>query len=359
MIEAANVAVIALTTTLPGHGGLGPPTVFWSVIGASAFTIAASVCVPWGALVARGGLAGRPLRVASGLWLVLTTAELSVLVAISGGDRSLFFPFVVELMVVWAVSSAPHRLTRLAGDVVLGGGYLAASLSAAVDPARLSIQMVVVAITAVIADTIGGELLGAVDSLARQRRLAEHAATHDQLTGLLNRAGLLEALRQTMTDTRRTMVCYVDLDAMKHLNDRFGHRVGDQLLVVVAERLCHAVRPEDHVGRLGGDEFAVVVPDPGDPTVLAVRLLAHIGEPIFLAGAIYHPHASIGVSMAGDATDPEVLLDWADIAMYQAKHGGGHRVAFSEAPARSEGAVQGQICEGSGHAPLRQPEHHC
>ena len=99
-----------------------------------------------------------------------------------------------------------------------------------------------------------------------QRKQAEqqirHVAEHDGLTGLLNRTAFLQALQAAATDVHRSgrgfAVLYVDLDGFKPVNDRYGHAVGDQLLVWVARQLTQAAREDDVVARLGGDEFALL-----------------------------------------------------------------------------------------------------
>ncbi|GAB7189612.1 EAL domain-containing protein [Kineococcus sp. NUM-3379] len=154
-----------------------------------------------------------------------------------------------------------------------------------------------------------------------------HRSTHDALTGLPNRALLLDRARNALGRLARTPgrvgVLLVDLDRFKPVNDTFGHDAGDRLLVEVAQRLRHTVRPEDTVARLGGDEFVVLCENlDGDLAGLEVagRIAAAFAEPVDLQGHRLAPAASIGVATSTDpAQDADGLLRDADAAMYQAK----------------------------------------
>jgi diguanylate cyclase (GGDEF)-like protein/PAS domain S-box-containing protein len=163
-------------------------------------------------------------------------------------------------------------------------------------------------------------------------RDAQHRALHDPLTGLPNRVLLLDRLGQACARLRRSggrlLVMFVDLDRLKHVNDTWGHEMGDDLLVQIGRRLDQAVRPDDTVARLGGDEFVVVCPDIGDSqmhTELPARLLETLARPIPLGRATVAVTASIGVVVARDQADPAEMLRRADSAMYRAKRAGGNR----------------------------------
>ena len=168
------------------------------------------------------------------------------------------------------------------------------------------------------------------DLLALQRQL-HHQAFHDALTGLPNRLLLLDRAEQLLSRARRDAgsvvpVLFLDIDGFKHVNDSYGHAVGDTLLKTVAARLTGALRECDTVARLGGDEFVILL-DPTAPMVgpelVAERVLAAVREPIALNGLSEKSlsiSASIGITKGPHTTADELLHD-ADIALYRAKEG--------------------------------------
>jgi len=159
---------------------------------------------------------------------------------------------------------------------------------------------------------------------------ARHAATHDHLTGLADRALFHDRVERALLDGRRrsrsTAICFLDLDGFKGVNDTYGHAAGDALLVEVAARIRRTVRETDSVSRIAGDEFAVLLRDLDDPSV--ATLIAEA-----LVAALEHPHAfethhltvgvSIGIALApAHGTAAGELLKAADLAMYRAKRQG-------------------------------------
>lgn len=163
--------------------------------------------------------------------------------------------------------------------------------------------------------------------LVESTQHANHVALHDPLTGLPNRALLFERLVSAMNRSRRTgslvAIIYIDLDTFKAVNDTFGHRVGDELLMNVAQRLTALLRPGDTVARLGGDEFAVLcddIADASDLEPIAARVDDAFRAPFDVSTGPVEMRASIGISI-GDRTSmsPEHLLEQADMAMYRAK----------------------------------------
>ncbi len=192
---------------------------------------------------------------------------------------------------------------------------------------REAAVMVITAVAVVIA------LMLSTTSELRRRREAEeallHQAAHDALTGLPNRTLFRERLEQAAARTRRTRepmaVLFIDVDDFKHVNDRLGHAVGDELLLAIAERIRTTVRTTDTAARLGGDEFAVLLEDVSD--IDAVRYVAHallesLRQPVPVSGAQLPIHVSIGVAISYGDSDPDVLLRNADVAMYRAKNQG-------------------------------------
>jgi diguanylate cyclase (GGDEF)-like protein/PAS domain S-box-containing protein len=158
-----------------------------------------------------------------------------------------------------------------------------------------------------------------------ERRLA-HRALHDALTERPNRVLLRDRIEGALARAHRNgtavAVLFLDLDRFKPLNDSRGHAVGDQVLQVIAQRLCEAVRPDDTVARFGGDEFVIVCHDVRDDeraVRIARRVAAAVDAPIELDGTIVMVHASIGVVLGRPGAAPEDLVQDADTAMYQMK----------------------------------------
>ncbi|MCZ2857261.1 GGDEF domain-containing protein [Blastococcus sp. VKM Ac-2987] len=162
-------------------------------------------------------------------------------------------------------------------------------------------------------------------------RTAEMLASTDALTGIPNRRLFLERVARALDDAvrgRRSVVCLVDLDGFKAVNDADGHAAGDALLVAVGASLGGAIRETDTVARIGGDEFAVLA------DVVAGRsapsLAERLREAVALAGARHGVTASVGVAEIGPGDDLEDLMHRADVAMYRAKSVGGDRVSVRE-----------------------------
>jgi diguanylate cyclase (GGDEF)-like protein/PAS domain S-box-containing protein len=158
----------------------------------------------------------------------------------------------------------------------------------------------------------------------------EHQATHDALTGLVNRKLLSERLRQEIAGAARhgqaVWVLFIDLDRFKFVNDSVGHRAGDECLQAIAQRLQAAVRPQDTVARLGGDEFMLVLSERGDGHLghsVLERILQAVARPVSAGGQEFFLSCSLGVaSFPRDSADPETLIEYADLAMYRAKQQG-------------------------------------
>ncbi|MET3804073.1 diguanylate cyclase (GGDEF)-like protein [Nakamurella sp. UYEF19] len=192
-----------------------------------------------------------------------------------------------------------------------------------------------------LADIAAAYLLNAQtrEELRDAWRRTREESLHDGLTGLPNRELLVGRLESAFQRSRRSgktvAVLFMDLDRLKAVNDTYGHRTGDQLLVAVGKRLAGLVRPGDTRSRLSGDEFVVVCEDLDDPAQAAIignRLLGALGSPFHLGSVDNDVTASIGLAYAehGEYT-PEHMLHEADVAMYQAKREGGDRhQVFSE-----------------------------
>jgi diguanylate cyclase (GGDEF)-like protein len=161
-------------------------------------------------------------------------------------------------------------------------------------------------------------------------------ALHDALTGLPNRALIMDRIEQLLGRSRRTgtvgAALYIDLDDFKNVNDSLGHDTGDKLLASVAKRMAGTLREADTIGRMGGDEFVVLI-DGSEPMVapelVAERLLDVMRQPFEFEGSStsLHVNTSIGIAVGDRATGGELLRD-ADIALYQAKAKGKNRYEF-------------------------------
>ncbi len=176
-----------------------------------------------------------------------------------------------------------------------------------------------------------------VTDVVRHRLELERLARTDTLTGIANRQVLYDQgppmLERSIASGRRVGMMLLDLDGFKHVNDRFGHRAGDELLRVVGARLRGCIRDDDLLVRLGGDEFVIVVPDLADPAQmddLVDRVRLSLTEMSALDGLrVARVDASIGVVLhPDDGATVDVLLANADMAMYQAKRNGRGRVEY-------------------------------
>ncbi len=235
------------------------------------------------------------------------------------------------------------RLTTVR-PILLGGG-VHQSMQVVVsqhDDSAASLQGLVVALGGILLTLL---LAGFLFYLARSRRRAlrivdlqtgelRYQALHDNLTGLPNRALILDRTQQFLLRAEREPIVvgalYLDIDNFKDINDTYGHQVGDQLLRAVAVRLQAALRGSDTVGRLGGDEFFVLVEsdsyDTG-PELVAQRIQDVLAAPLVLGGPDpieLRVRASIGVAVGVRESADDLMRD-ADVALYEAKAAGRNR----------------------------------
>jgi diguanylate cyclase (GGDEF)-like protein len=179
-------------------------------------------------------------------------------------------------------------------------------------------------------------LVGANDALLDR-------ATHDQLTGLPNRAKVLDRLQQitSAAGDQESLVglLFIDLDRFKFVNDSLGHGAGDELLKVIAKRLANVLPATAMLARLGGDEFVVLLDQierPADAEAVAQRLRRTLDDPVVLGDRTLTVSLSIGVSTSVVGDDaPEDLLRHADAALYVAKDNGRNQVATFDANRRA------------------------
>lgn len=177
-------------------------------------------------------------------------------------------------------------------------------------------------------DVLSSMITTAISRELRGKRLHERA-THDKLTGLVNRAALEEHFVRAVARARRgnemVAVHYADLDGFKPVNDAYGHAAGDEVLKEISRRLQLAVRAHDVVARLGGDEFVILqtaVSHVSDVEALTERLYRFLEKPITLSGGTsVTVGASIGIGLFPEhGEDLQRLLQVADAAMYRDKH---------------------------------------
>lgn len=177
---------------------------------------------------------------------------------------------------------------------------------------------------------LSGALLCVADVTVQDRlqRELDRTTTTDSLTGCFNRASIVEHLEDGLRRGEATAVMYVDLDDFKDVNDRFGHEVGDRVLLAVVEGLRRSARNDDPLGRLGGDEFLLVCPNVRDhaevdaivtrmrePRVAPVEVIDEHGAPVLLVHSI-----SVGFAYSEDGhRSADQLIATADRDMYEVK----------------------------------------
>jgi diguanylate cyclase (GGDEF)-like protein len=257
--------------------------------------------------------------------------------------REALSPTRPRLAFVALALAVPSVVTATRQDALLGDRIVLASL--------------ILALTG----TAVWRMLVALGAHAQAEARLVHQATHDVLTGLPNReatsAFISRALaRSAGRDGRRLALLFLDVDRFKLVNDTFGHSLGDELLVGVAQRLRRTVRPRGFVSRIGGDEFVVVLEDVAEvaPVVeMAEAVRASFHAPFSIRGAEVYSSASLGVAFADPAdpaVDAESLIRDADTAMYQAKATGRDGVAFFDASMRRRAAERLAIEQDLRHA---------
>jgi diguanylate cyclase (GGDEF)-like protein len=243
--------------------------------------------------------------------------------------------WVVEQGIVQGTYGQSRSVASVSAPIVVTGetiGSIVASVTHR--PERLTV-------TPRLADRLKGLAAQASTAIANARLVDQirFQAAHDALTGLPNRALIIDRTEQMLARARRSetqvAALFIDLDGFKDVNDSLGHGIGDQLLQSVSERLELIMRESDTIGRLGGDEFVVLVDgstmDIG-PEMVAERLLDALRAPFELPGLPGSPlllTASIGIATGVRSSATELLRD-ADIALYQAKSAGKNCVVAFE-----------------------------
>ena len=280
--------------------------------------------LPMASLLNRGGLGALARQMPAIIWT--TDAHLRITWSLGDGmgwlapDGEAVGRSIPELFGTDAPASLPvvaHRRALEAEAVEFEMEWLGRLFQARVEPSRGP----------------GGQVTGTIgvafDVTDRRRaeEQARHAALHDELTRLPNRALFIDRVGHALDRARRRgapfAVLLLDLDRFKNVNDSLGHSAGDRLLTAAASRLSDCVRPGDTVSRLGGDEFAMLLEEisgPSDPLRVAERVQYCLAAPFDLGGHEVVTAASIGIAQgSADYQRAEDVLRDADIAMYRAK----------------------------------------
>ena len=220
-------------------------------------------------------------------------------------------------------------------------------------------RWVLIALSMVLSAAVVLRFALAVRARESAQEALAHRATHDGLTGTVNRVLLIDRIGHALARARRgeeLAVLYLDLDRFKSINDTLGHQVGDQLLVEVARRINAALRPSDTLGRFGGDEFVVLCEDIGPEAALKVadRIVAAVASPLHVGSAVLHVTISIGIVVShGEPTAVDALIRSADAAMYAAKRLGGNRSELYDAALRANFRRRREIEDALREATLR------
>ena len=281
-------------------------------------------------------------------WTLINTRLVEGARTAAGYERVARFSFVVDTSVViyaiWVFAADPQWTAWAVGVlIIIGSAFRFGRLGALASMTTITLAYLVIVgwrqqtygynielqrvafavslylLTALI-------MSGAIRELLELRKQREHQLFHDLLTGLPNRALLIERLQQQLLRQPRTgesvAVLVMDLTDFKAVNDSLGHAVGDDLLKQIGPRLAASLRTADTIARLGGDEFAILLPgtDETGAARVAQKMLAALEQSFPLEGEALDIGASVGVAVApGHATQAEQLLSRADVAMYAAK----------------------------------------
>ena len=304
--------------------------------------------VAMGLLAAPGARTPSFLLLAASLGCILVADQIYAIQSlddayVSGGSLDLLY---LASYVLFGASALHPSMTRLTDPhpvpVTWLGPVRLLGLAAAMTTGPILVVIgagaegglfVVAAGTAILSLLVLARLVGLVKLLANdvsQRRALEaqlsFQAFHDPLTGLTNRRRFMEATQTALaerTGAGTVAALFIDLDDFKTVNDSLGHAAGDEVLVVVAERLRSSLRAVDVGARLGGDEFGALlrdIPDRAYAIAVADRLLQVIGQPVDSGGHAIDVGVSIGIAFDRSSMETvDELLSEADVAMYQAK----------------------------------------
>lgn len=184
---------------------------------------------------------------------------------------------------------------------------------------------------------VGRRLVEVQEALIESREALAHQATHDPLTGMLNRRAILDHLHKELARAERhgdaLAIGMCDIDHFKHINDTYGHQAGDDALRGLSKILSESLRNYDSVGRIGGEEFLVITPLKVGVDCISLfdRLRLRVAESkITTKSGALSITVSIGVAFAAAGSTVDEILEAADRAMYRAKNDGRNRVVHDE-----------------------------
>jgi diguanylate cyclase (GGDEF)-like protein len=218
--------------------------------------------------------------------------------------------------------------------VILGASLCAVpAVAITTDTAALTTRIVLLGLSLLLSLAVIVRFALAVRARESAQRALRYQATHDELTGVVNRVLLMDRIGHALERSRHReplAVMYLDLDRFKPINDTLGHEVGDQLLTEIARRIASTLRPSDTLGRFGGDEFVVVCEATTPELAIGVanRIVEAVSAPLELAALTIQVTSSIGVATSEESAAVDDLIRNADEAMYAAKRRGGNCVEF-------------------------------
>jgi diguanylate cyclase (GGDEF)-like protein len=274
------------------------------------------------------------------LFAVFPTTASAIAAMLTAGRRDMFASLLAPMAALSACTLAMSADAQLRGLAVLWLFY-AAGLTVIHTTLTKTVR------TAIALQKTSEDLLAEIErdqvqltetntQLAASIEQLTHQATHDALTGLLNRRGMFELLESLIGEevTEPVGVLFLDLDRFKSVNDTLGHRGGDHFLRIVSDRIERCIKSKGLAGRIGGDEFVVVLPGADEQATVAVahQLRGVLGQAIHAAGRELPSSVSIGIAHAPThgANVSEVLAN-ANVALYRAKSSGRSRVTHFDA----------------------------
>jgi diguanylate cyclase (GGDEF)-like protein len=326
----ANVAVVAACARFRKSGPLDRIDVALAAIAHAGVGVLAGVS-PWVA----GGARDMML-----LFTLISAVSCAAGGAACAGRRDIYVAFIAPIFVLtpWILWTSGDSLMRSVAVLFLGWGMsqmvLHQKFSHSVR-ALLHHQLDSESVAARISRD-REELSRAYEQLSISNDQLAHLASHDPLTGLLNRRGTIEQIDLALgcaSHDAPVAVLYIDLDRFKAVNDLLGHRGGDAFISTLADRMVRTIDDDCFAGRIGGDEFVVVLPrhDADEAERVAQQLVGWMAQPVHAEGRSVPSSVSVGVAVAPQhGISASDLLRNANTALYRAKHAGRNRVEHFE-----------------------------